>query len=721
MNLDYTLQGFMDLAREIEILKDSVIEVQALITPPKSMYIGQLGRSLSCEGVLDRVLSERLTAVPGIFHLCSSAIRIESLAVHFTRGVTERRVRHHNCDVLDRMADVYDKRDLTVDILVHAWRSYVHRQQAHRRHDAQLGRALSQWNREHKEIFLHICLREWHTEILYEHKRQKELLNGDLAEAMDKHALAMSEAERKLDAAQKRHELMVDRIQNGENRGLTMAVFTDWHKYVIKALAVEKKIQAVTMQLRKWMEGEAAGSLHLVYISWHKHAVHDRAGRQAENERRQAENEKKHMSDMLHGKLGEANEANAMKLSEAERRHEAAKQSVELAVRKWEAGDVRGLKSEVFTAWHKFIMQWVAYRKRQADVEVALHKFLEGGAQGSLHTVVLYWHKFVEKRSGLRRDKASTEMALKKFMEGDRMGLMHGIFMQWEAHKNYAKIHGWHNSKLDHSKQDMDNFLSNTSEQHQAELAAQKAAHEAEPDRQHACVENAQLAWLAGESKALSIQFFMWWKKHSQHAKDIARKRQSVHDALLVAVMGETRAAIQLTFTNWAHDAQTAKLQKQADQQLKEESARIDDFVKEVKSTHGQELERHLSEFEMRKERAHEGTQLVLRQWEMGSSKGLTSTVMYEWKRLIQIQRDLERRHEATKLAVMSWLEGNGQADVHICFTHWLKEHQLEMQHRAARNTILAQNAVKVWRIYTTRMHVAREKAGYLHQKVLIT
>ena len=42
-----------------------------------------------------------------------------------------------------------------------------------------------------------------------------------------------------------------------------------------------------------------------------------------------------------------------------------------------------------------------------------------------------------------------------------------------------------------------------------------------------------------GATNAAREQVFAMWKKYAQHAKEIARNKQSVHDALLKSLMGE--------------------------------------------------------------------------------------------------------------------------------------------------------------------------------------
>merc|ERR1719316_1750594 len=123
-------------------------------------------------------------------------------------------------------------------------------------------------------------------------------------------------------------------------------------------------------------------------------------------------------------------------------------------------------------------------------------------------------------------------------------------------------------------------------------------------------------------------------------------------------VEGESKALIHMTFTHWVHYHEVEKVHMRNS----EEAKNWQNFMDEQKDAHGKELERHLTAAEIRKEQAHEATTMMLRKWAAGETKGLMMTIVAEWGRYVEIQKDLERRHEAAKMNVMKWVEGESKA-----------------------------------------------------------
>jgi len=508
---------------------------------------------------------------------------------------------------------------------------------------------------------------------------------------------------------------MVDKWERQHNWGLLKTVFVHWHhKYTAWVAANRRRMVQVERHLRKAVESHERSVLHLILVHWGKCAAWHLRGKQAEAEAQR-------LKDLMSGKIGEANEESAMRQTALQQRHDAAKKSVDCILRKWEGGNANGLKSAAFTDWHKYTMKHCGYRRQHAAVEAAMHKFVEGGKKGCGHMAFMYWHKYTAKICSTRKDRASTRTAVLKFLEGDVSGLAHGVFLQWQAHVNYAKLHGWHNTKRDHFKEEMDAFISNEKARHKAELDREKNRHKAELRRNHASFEHALLAWAEGETKATRQQYFESWRNFAKYSADLARKRQSVHDAMLNFVQGSERAAVQLTFINWHAETTQAKMIKEGDLAVKEEAAKYQIFVNEFKDNQGQELDRHLSAAQTREEKLNEVSQMMQRRRELGEKKGMQSTIIYEWRRFVTIQKGLERRHESAKLACMSWIEGGKKGSMHLCFAHWVKDWHQAQNAEKSRRQLAKQQSLQQWRTYATKMHVARQKAAYLHRRVLMT
>jgi len=379
------------------------------------------------------------------------------------------------------------------------------------------------------------------------------------------------------------------------------------------------------------------------------------------------------------GKLGQAHEDAAMRMAEAERKHDAAKKSVELVLRKWEAGSIAGLLSGVFTNWHKFTMKHSAYCRQHAAVEASLHKFLESGAQAAVHTSFLYWHKYSAKMKEHRVGKATTHTALLKFLEGEKIGNMHSCFQQWEAHLNYAKIHGWYDAKQHGLTQEMHGIISDAKRKYEDQLEKQKTD-------QHAVFAYAFQSWAKNDNEAALWQTFCAWHQGAEHAAKHGRLRQSVHSALLRMVEGQEGAALSLCFVNWASDAKHCKIQCQSDQVVKkwesfaeemrtnhrkeftqvcqrqksesdQEAKKWESFAEEQRTNHEKELTRLCQRQKSAKERAHEVMNLIMKKWMVADTIGLLNSVFTDWKREVARSAELEQVHEAAKASIMTCLQ----------------------------------------------------------------
>lgn len=813
----------------IHVAGDTVV-VQATILPPKGASAGHIAKSLGHQSSLSQSLSVKLIAVPGIFSFCTGPIKIEGLTVTYVRGMTEQRIRNHNNRVLTEIVDIFTQRscDFNLERCVHLWRKEVVKTKAHKRHDSIMDKTLRQWSDDDTDILLHICLREWHILVLNEHKRLKELVQRELQELHEQHALKMNLAERRHYRAKRAIELEVNKWATGHKSAMLKTVLTDWHEYTMKVVlkrqslnqvgyqlqkfvdeldygdmltvfrawkecstrhreqkreeSEERRIQdlmggitkksktltrhdlvidkclsrwaddhtgvfarvciqewnilvqkglkdlvqgeltvlqeqhtkqislaerrqyrakrSIELEVNKWALGDTRGKLKTVLTDWHEYTMKvvlkrhnlNQVGYQLQKfveeldfgdvhivfvawnkctnwrrEQKKAEAEEKRVSNLMSGKLGEAAEENAFKMTEAEQKHDSAKKSIELMVRKWQAGEGMGLVSAVYTEWHKYTMKHVAWRKKHAAVEASLHKFLEGGKEGGLHTAVLYWHKYTANLCATRRNRNSTQTALKKFLEGEVTGLMHGVLAQWEAHKNYAKLHGWHEDKRHVSKQDMQDFLDDEKRRHQEEVDALKADHDAELEKNHANVDYALKSWGEGELLATVKQFFMYWRKHAHHQADVKRGRQSVHDALLVSVEGEERAAIQLTLVNWKSFTKHERLERQqyfASQKFRED---MDAYL----TRHREQLHALRASHEADVKRKRATVEYALRIWTQGGEHAAKEMFLMCWREHARHRADVRRGRQAVHDALLVCVVGEERAATHLTFISW--------------------------------------------------
>jgi hypothetical protein len=329
----------------------------------------------------------------------------------------------------------------------------------------------------------------------------------------------------------------------------------------MQTLGKEKELQ----DLRRGMEnqhirGEAKELQTIFFLMWRKLVDLCKQGRQHEQEMQK-------LRDTFSGKLSNEHEREERAKEEAQKKFQEAIHQVELAMRKWHAGERNGVLSGIMNIWHNYANRWASYRKHQAEMQSAFLQFIEGSQKGNVHIAFIYWQKFVEEMKNERR----------------------------------------HNSALDKAKADYDQSIADEKARHQEAI-------EDVNKKNHACVEHALLSRQEAETKAVREQFFMWWKNYVHQSATKAKLRQSVHDALLTSVMGEEKAAIQLTFTNWASVTKSEKQQREADAQAGRIRDNYENYANEVETAHGQELQRALTEAQAEKQEEFQQLQVTVQE-----------------------------------------------------------------------------------------------------------
>jgi len=477
-----------------------------------------------------------------------------------------------------------------------------------------------------------------HVGILHEHKTMHELLKVELAATQQQHLSQMSKsADRQASCSQSIRQ-SVDKWVLAESRGEAKGVIFQWHLAVLKAKKRRQDMKATQQWLGHVLDSEKRLLLAHVWFCWFKCF-------NGSKERRMAEEERQRIQELNDFERVQVHEDAAMRMSEAERKHEAARKNVELVLRKWEAGASAGLVSEVFAVWHKYTMKNVAYCKQHAAVEASLRKFLEGGAKAAVHTTFLYWHKYSAKVKDNRVRTAATHSAMLKFLEGERMGNMHSCFQHWESHWKNEKIHDLHDSKQNENIKEMQYLISDAKRKYDDQLEKEKT------DKRAAFAYCMQ-SWEKSENEAAVWQTFHAWLQRAQHAAQHGRARQAVHAALLQAMEGQARAAVQLCFINWASDAKHCRIQRKIDQ----EAEKRESFADELRANHAKEITRLCQKQKKAKEQSHAAMEMMMKKWLAADNIGLLTSAFSDWKREVAISAELEQVHEAAKASVMSWL-----------------------------------------------------------------
>merc|ERR1711920_272734 len=154
-----------------------------------------------------------------------------------------------------------------------------------------------------------------------------------------------------------------------------------WKQAFEAAKRSKSSSKATQIVLSKWLEGNTRGLKHNCFQNWKILASH------AQEKAR----EQKRMEELLNGKMEDIRQQHRLELDEAGARKQAAKQSVELMVKKWGLGNDRGLLTDVFQVWAKYCLSRAADEKKRRSVELSLQKWLEGDKKGLKHSCFLHW------------------------------------------------------------------------------------------------------------------------------------------------------------------------------------------------------------------------------------------------------------------------------------------------------------------------------------------
>lgn len=382
------------------------------------------------------------------------------------------------------------------------------------------------------------------------------------------------------------------------------------------------------LALQKWERGDIAGLQHEVLSTWHGLAA--RGGQKA-----------KLLGRCLvawESKAGVGIQATFLAAwrhatAEASKKHakQRTREAVQLALQKWERGNVSGLLHECLDQWHRLsakhkqkerliqrgLLAWESKtgvglqatfwklwkdlaaakikernKKRSEEaVHLAVQKFIRGNQRGLLAESVSEWKKLVQK------DKAKTgvELMIQRWVRGDAAGLMAEVLAVWK--------------KL------LDN---------------RKAA--ARRERAHQAVNLLLCTWRRPGPQGVAACALSAWNRYAARNQGRTRARNSIERQVKRYLLGKTNAMRGVVLADWRQVTRRGK--------------------------------------------AHGSVEIILKQWELGSARGLQTTVMGEWQRFVkELKRDQkhQRAHAAVEVALAQWEKGESKGLMATVVKDWRK------------------------------------------------
>jgi len=387
-----------------------------------------------------------------------------------------------------------------------------------------------------------------------------------------------------------------------------------------------------------WYEGRAKGTVHACLAAWRHVAILQREVRAKEAE-----------AEKLHGSYQE-------RLEEERRKHDREVQEKLAAI---EARARRG---------HR-------------DIEVVIAKWERGSKKGLLSLVVQTWGRLAQRQRSSAGRRTAVEMQVRRWAEGSVRGSAHCCLLHWKSLAAQASLAGKHQVALEAEAQRLQRMLEDAEKAHK-DLQLQHAS-EAEIMRARArsSIEMAVDKWKMGDRRGLLRASLQLWHKFVGETKRLGRKRQSVHDALMRSLEGEKRAALHISFLNWHGLARSEGQVRASEERSAQEAKQWEKFLAETQQEHEDALGQVQDAVAAERARAHQATELMLRKWMGGDSRGLLATAWADWRRFRELAAKSERKRNAVKSSVLRFVDGERRGAMHAGFMAWRNFVRWEAKH----------------------------------------
>lgn len=737
------------------------LSVEMMISPSTSMTAGKIKMELEKKNVeqeMGAIIQARLVAVPGMSGFTTGALIVDKVTVTYLRGMTEQAHRDRMATHLDKMIEFFISAEkwMLGEIICLAWWTVLdHTRQKAALCDKMLFTAerflqteaeefmssvIAQWQ-AHKDI---AKLHGWTSVRMAEEKKKwEEFIDEQTTRDGKEINRLQSQVEIEKERAHEHVDCIVNKWIAGDEKGLMMSVFFNWKRFMEIDQELQTMHEQTKLAVMKWIEGEDKGLKTLCFRHWIHYNMLERVHLEHSQKFAEAQADWQNLLTEQNTRHGEEISRH---LTAIEIRKEQAHEATQMMLKKWAAGDEKGLKSGCFSEWKRYIdimrdlerrheaakaavmrfaegddrgnkqiclIHWVRYTKQEqehrkrtdievdlehlgelhkkqleeqeqrrqaakAAVELAVRKWECGNVNALRMEVFSLWHKYTQKEVTFRRGQQAVKVQLLKWIEGDQRGLMQAVMGAMREYMKVISETRRMEEQMGKARSEWDQFMAEQSSIHGKELERIQTEAEKRKEQAHEVTEMMLKRWMMGDTKGTLSTMIYEWKRYVEIQRDLVRRHEQAKAAVMGWLEGANRANKQLCMSHWVAFLEVQRIHHENEAK----NSDFDQFLREIRDDHGKELERIMSETERRKEQAHEVTQMMLKKWGAGDVKGTLMSIVYEWKRYVEIMKGLERRHEAVKTAVLSFLHDRGVGMMKVCFTHWDAFHEQEKIHR---------------------------------------
>jgi len=527
------------------------------------------------------------------------------------------------------------------------WCHYATHERCLKRSAESIHKACFEWIEGKTQALRHACFRDWkNTTQLAATERKAHGMCEDLAkqkeqeltqalnDAESKIAAGMSKIETMHKSARKDLEVVLAKWERGSKQGLLTAVLQSWKMFVQSMRSAKKQSAAAQEAVNKFLGGSKLGLLKSLYGAWSQEIFHSNA----------IKAEKRRFDELLTNDRAERERDEAATKDVLRQKIDAAHEAVAMTLKKWELGESKGCLKDVWDVWSGF-------SKKTAQKD--------------------------------RRTQA-VHLQMEKWIEGEKRGRLHSCWTNWKHHSHVAALERKAEVAVASEQQRLEQMLADHSKAHESELEKMQNEVHRRKEQAHETLKVVMAKWEMGDKKGLMETVLRDWNKTVMDIKRSARKRNAVHMALLKSLEGAARAMMQLTFVEWKACSQEQRRGRGDDDKIASERRHWEEREKQLILEQEQVVQGSQSMEAVLRGKAHAQSEMMLKKWMGGDSKGTLGTIFVDWRRLKDTVKDKRRRQKSVQDSMQRFLLGEQKGMLSSTFKGWYNMWKSDATHRDA-------------------------------------
>jgi len=271
------------------------------------------------------------------------------------------------------------------------------------------------------------------------------------------------------------------------------------------------------------------------------------------------------------------------------------------------------------------------------------------------------------------------ELALGQWAEGQQSGLRHISFLHWKTHYVHASGRRHHEEELKHEAEKLRAFLAEAQTRHEAALEQTRSTLLNKLARSRQAVTLTVNCWLMGGAKGLVRSVFDSWRSIAANIRKSVMQRKAVHASLLRQFEGGRRSGVHIMFLSWSSLVSSYRLEAAKQENIRIEREHWESIQQDIEKTHQRTLRDMQALADTRKMKAIVVSELALKKWFAGETRGIILTSFINWRRCVTALQEVRAKSLAVQSTLLRFLTGTVDGSLRMVLMCW-------------RNQILAEN-----------------------------